>query len=218
MQGRPAESPSTIKISDSALSVLVQSASLPGSVDLVSTLFLRTSSRAFLAASAARHADTALPRIWFSVAVSISKVSEMPCSMSKAKIHEDMIQHIDRGMAAPVLVKLSRVTSLEPQAVSLISMQVKIKWEWMWDEAPLRRMHQQSSVLQGCLGEFLSGPRTQALAPAHKFSLVQQQSLHVKPTTKVCRHCSVQEVDHHTPVPMSLRTLTEMTQLRPSRM
>jgi hypothetical protein len=76
---RPAESPSTMKISDCALSLVVQSASLPGSVDLVSTVFLRTSSRAFLAASAALQADTALPRIWFRVVVSISKASVTPC-------------------------------------------------------------------------------------------------------------------------------------------
>ena len=49
----PAESPSTRKISVSALLVEEQSASLPGSVDLVSTDLRRTSSRAFLAASAA---------------------------------------------------------------------------------------------------------------------------------------------------------------------
>ena len=52
----PAESPSTRKISDSARSVDVQSASFPGSVDFCSTPFRRTSSRAFLAASAALNA------------------------------------------------------------------------------------------------------------------------------------------------------------------
>ena len=52
----PAESPSTRKISDSARSVDVQSASFPGSVDFCSTPFRRTSSRAFFAASAALNA------------------------------------------------------------------------------------------------------------------------------------------------------------------
>ena len=52
----PAESPSTRKISVSSRLVELQSASLPGSVDLVSTDLRRTSSRAFLAASAARKA------------------------------------------------------------------------------------------------------------------------------------------------------------------
>jgi hypothetical protein len=49
----PAESPSTMKISDSAGLLLEQSASLPGSVERVSTFLRRTSSRAFFAASAA---------------------------------------------------------------------------------------------------------------------------------------------------------------------
>mmetsp|Transcript_28847 Transcript_28847/g.73582 ORF Transcript_28847/g.73582 Transcript_28847/m.73582 type:complete len:479 (+) Transcript_28847:819-2255(+) len=56
----PALSPSTTKISVSPLLVEVQSASFPGSVVRVSTFFLRTSSRAFLAASAALAAVNAL--------------------------------------------------------------------------------------------------------------------------------------------------------------
>ncbi len=49
----PAESPSTMKISASAGSVTVQSASLPGSAAVSRALLRRVSSRAFLAASLA---------------------------------------------------------------------------------------------------------------------------------------------------------------------
>mmetsp|Transcript_37715 Transcript_37715/g.88243 ORF Transcript_37715/g.88243 Transcript_37715/m.88243 type:complete len:261 (-) Transcript_37715:808-1590(-) len=59
----PAESPSTMKISVRAASALEQSASLPGRTDEPSTLFLRTSSRAALAASAALAAAVALSKM-----------------------------------------------------------------------------------------------------------------------------------------------------------
>ena len=49
----PAESPSTMKISDSLGSLELQSANLPGKVDDSNTDFRRTNSRALLAASAA---------------------------------------------------------------------------------------------------------------------------------------------------------------------
>mmetsp|Transcript_31440 Transcript_31440/g.101676 ORF Transcript_31440/g.101676 Transcript_31440/m.101676 type:complete len:230 (+) Transcript_31440:1274-1963(+) len=59
----PAESPSTMKISDRSGSPLAQSASLPGSRVDPSTDLRRTNSRAAFAASAALCADSALSRM-----------------------------------------------------------------------------------------------------------------------------------------------------------
>mmetsp|Transcript_41800 Transcript_41800/g.99155 ORF Transcript_41800/g.99155 Transcript_41800/m.99155 type:complete len:231 (+) Transcript_41800:619-1311(+) len=81
----PAESPSTRKTSLS-LKPAEQSASFPGSVDLVRTDLRRTSSRAFLAASAALNACIALFRMLPSVLGSDSSDSEMSSATTRSTI------------------------------------------------------------------------------------------------------------------------------------
>ena len=66
------------------LSVEAQSASFPGSVVRVRALFLRTSSRAFLAASEARAAAMALPMTAFSTPGSMARASCTSCSSPPA--------------------------------------------------------------------------------------------------------------------------------------
>ena len=75
-----------MKISDSARSVLLQSASLPGSVLLTSTLFRLTNSLAFLAASEALKAWIALPAMALKVPVSVSKASAMSCTLQHNRV------------------------------------------------------------------------------------------------------------------------------------
>mmetsp|Transcript_5938 Transcript_5938/g.15094 ORF Transcript_5938/g.15094 Transcript_5938/m.15094 type:complete len:318 (-) Transcript_5938:554-1507(-) len=76
----PALSPSTMKTSDSAALVHAQSASLPGSTEVPSTVFRRTRSRAALAASAALAAAIALSRM------SVSTLGRR-CSSSSSSSH-----------------------------------------------------------------------------------------------------------------------------------
>ena len=74
----PAESPSTMKISDSEASLDEQSASLPGSANESSTFLRRVISRALRAASRALRAWVALPMIRFAGAGFSSRNSASP--------------------------------------------------------------------------------------------------------------------------------------------